>query len=336
MTENFDLYSYDKYIVSFSGGKDSTACLLFLLDNGVPKEKIELWHQEIDGRNTPLFDWEVTPNYCLKLGMAFGIPTLFQWKEGGFTREMLRNNSRTAPIYYEQEINTPGEIPTKECIYSKYGKGKWSTRRRFPQPSPDLRVRWCSAYLKIDVCAAVFRHDERFRNKRTLVLSGERGEESPQRAKYAILEPDRADLRNGLKFTRYIDRFRPIRDWKERQIWDLLEKYRVRPHPCYFMGFGRCSCKFCIFGNCHQFASASCVSRQQAERLIAFEKDFGYTIKRDTDLATLIRKGQPYEAITPELSKLATSFEYNQNIIIPKEQTWTLPAGAYTKCGGSM
>ena len=64
--KDFDLYSYDRYIVSFSGGKDSTALLLFLLDNGVPKEKIELWHQEIDGRGRSLFDWEVTPDYCRK------------------------------------------------------------------------------------------------------------------------------------------------------------------------------------------------------------------------------------------------------------------------------
>ena len=60
--DKFDLYSYDKYIVSFSGGKDSTALLLFLLDNGVSKDKIELWHQEIDGRGRSLLDWEVTPD----------------------------------------------------------------------------------------------------------------------------------------------------------------------------------------------------------------------------------------------------------------------------------
>lgn len=45
---DFDLFNYDKYIVSFSGGKDSTALLLFLIDNGIDKSKIELWHQEID------------------------------------------------------------------------------------------------------------------------------------------------------------------------------------------------------------------------------------------------------------------------------------------------
>jgi len=241
-------------------------------------------------------------------------------------REMTRENDRTAPVHYE---SASGDVYIIDS-----GKGKVSTRRKFPQPSPDLRVRWCSAYLKIDVCATVLRNDKRFRNIRTLILSGERGEESKQRANYAILEPDRADLRSGKKFFRHIDRFRPIRDWKEQQIWDMLEKYRVRPHPCYFMGFGRCSCKFCIFGNCHQFASAACVSHQQAQRLIAFEKDFGYTMKRDIDLATLIKRGVPYEAITEEISRLATSYEYSASILVPDNKKWKLPAGAFRKCGG--
>ena len=323
---DFDLLAYDRYVVSFSGGKDSTACLLYLLDNGVPKEKIELWHQEIDGRGPVLFDWEVTPDYCRKIGQAFGIPVFFQWKEGGFTREMLRENSLTAPIHFEVpgvgEVRVGGE------------KGKPSTRRRFPQPSPDLRVRWCSAYLKIDVCATALRHDPRFRNSRTLVLSGERGEESRQRAGYAILEPDKADLRNGKKDFRYIDRFRPIRDWKERQVWDILEKYRVRPHPCYFMGFGRCSCKFCVFGNRNQFASAACISRQKADRIIAFEKEFGCTVNRTTDLSTLISSGTPYDAITDELAALATGYEYGRPVLLSEGETWQLPAGAFRKCGG--
>jgi tRNA(Ile)-lysidine synthase TilS/MesJ len=45
-----NLTSYDKIIVYFSGGKDSLACLLHLLEQGVDPAKIELWHHEIDGR----------------------------------------------------------------------------------------------------------------------------------------------------------------------------------------------------------------------------------------------------------------------------------------------
>lgn len=43
MENEIDLLSYDKYIVSFSGGKDSTACFLYLLDHGIPLDCIELW-----------------------------------------------------------------------------------------------------------------------------------------------------------------------------------------------------------------------------------------------------------------------------------------------------
>lgn len=95
---------------------------------------------------------------------------------------------------------------------------------------------------------------------------------------------------------------------------------------------GRCSCKFCVFGNRHQFASAAYVSRQGAERLIAYEKEFGHTLKRDTDLSTLIRMGKPYEAITRELAALATAHEYTAPVIVPENETWRLPVGAFKKC----
>ena len=43
-------------------------------------------------------------------------------------------------------------------------------------------VRWCSAYLKIDVGAAALRGQARFEGKRTLFVTGERAEESAARA----------------------------------------------------------------------------------------------------------------------------------------------------------
>lgn len=60
------LSEYDYIIVSESGGKDSMACLFYLLDLGVPKEKIELWHQSVDGGGADyieFMDWPVTENY---------------------------------------------------------------------------------------------------------------------------------------------------------------------------------------------------------------------------------------------------------------------------------
>lgn len=325
---DFDLHSYDKYIVSFSGGKDSSATFLYLLENGIPKDKIELWHQDIDGREKTFFDWEVTPGYCRRFAETFGVKIYFQWKEGGFKREMLRDNTNTAPTHFEKQDGTIGKIGgTKESL---------GTRLRFPQVSADLTVRWCSSYLKIDVCSSAIRNQKRFNGIRTLVLSGERGEESPQRAKYAIFEPDRADKRDNKKLRRHVDRHRPIRDWKEAQVWAILEKYRVRVHPCYYMGWGRCSCKFCIFGNANQFASAGYISPELIKEIMGYEDQFKCTIKRRCNLGKLISQGIIYENITKELIQLATGYNYNLEIIIPPDAPWILSAGAFGESCGPM
>ncbi|WP_282635801.1 phosphoadenosine phosphosulfate reductase family protein [Sphingobacterium thalpophilum] len=317
--------NYDKYIVAFSGGKDSIALVLHLLDIGVPTSRIELWHHDIDGKESSFMDWECTHDYCRKFAEAFGIQIYFSWKEGGFKREMLRDNQRTAPTCFE----TPGKILKKVGGIA----GKLATRLKFPQVSADLKVRWCSAYLKIDVCSAAIRNQERFNGLRTLVLSGERGEESTARSKYEMFEVDRSDRRNG-RLKRHVDRWRPVLYWKESEVWEIIKKYRVRVHPCYYMGWSRCSCKFCIFGNADQFASAFLISPDQGDEIIAYEEQFRVTIKRNTSLRTLISCGNPYPNITPELAKLATSKIYDQQIIFNEDEEWILPAGAYGEsCG---
>lgn len=49
LPELLPLEEYDLIVVLISGGKDSVACYLKLLELGVPKERIEFWHHDIDG-----------------------------------------------------------------------------------------------------------------------------------------------------------------------------------------------------------------------------------------------------------------------------------------------
>lgn len=313
-----NIEKYDKFIVAFSGGKDSIACVLLFLSLGVDKNKIELWHHIVDGEGETLMEWEVTEDYCRKFAEAFGIPIYFSWKVGGFKREMLRENSLTAPTVFE----TPTGFQQVGGI-----RGRKSTRRKFPQVSADLSVRWCSAYLKLDVFSLAIRNQERFKGIKTLVISGERGQESTARAKYKIFEPDKANLKNKS----IVDRWRPIRDWKESKVWIIIKKYKVVVHPCYFLGFSRCSCKFCIFGNADQFASADKISPHTSIKVQNYEDEFKTTIKRNISLKQLIAKGKPYKHITPELIQLATSKTYTGKIF---SENWVLPVGAFGQsCG---
>lgn len=51
LPELLPLEDYDLVIVLLSGGKDSIACYYKLLELGVPKKKIELWHHDSTTRS---------------------------------------------------------------------------------------------------------------------------------------------------------------------------------------------------------------------------------------------------------------------------------------------
>jgi 3'-phosphoadenosine 5'-phosphosulfate sulfotransferase (PAPS reductase)/FAD synthetase len=267
-----DLATYDHIIVAFSGRKESLACLLHLLELGADRSRMEFWHHDVDG-GRPLMDWPVTTSYCRAIADAFGIPLRLSWREGGFEREMLRQAAPTAPVIFEHGDGTLG---------SSGGDGPPGTRLRFPQVSPDLSVRWCSAYLKIMPGEAALRGDPRFVGKRTLFVTGERAEESAGRARYARCEPHRADTRDGARRARHIDHWRPIHAWSEREVWAIVERHRVAPHPCYSLAISRASCAFCIFGAPDQWATLRYIWPQRFEAIAAYEDRFGTTIKTET------------------------------------------------------
>jgi len=315
-----DPHSYDHCIVAFSGGKDSLACLLHLLDLGVSRSVIELWHNDIDGRSgSKLMDWPITRDYCRAVADAFGIPIYYSWKVGGMEREMLRENSLTAPTMYE----TPDGVRQSGGI-----RGTFSTRRMFPQTAASLSVRWCSSYLKIDVNSKSISGQERFNGKRVLMVTGERAQESASRACYHQAEEHRTSTKK-----RHVDQWRPVHQWEESQVWEIIERYSVTPHPCYKLGWGRCSCSSCIFGSKDQWASLSQIYPEQVERICQYEVEFGKTINRNLSVPQMIALGKPYPNMHPDDIKAALSDTFEGPVILP-EGTWKLPAGAYGENAG--
>jgi len=321
-----DIGFYDRVIVAFSGGKDSLACVLRILEEATPetKKKIELWHHSVDGDPRPgrgdghLMDWPVTEGYCRAVARELGLPIYFSWKEGGFRREMLRDGEPTAPISFE----SPGAVGVRTVG----GKGPPGTRRKFPQVSADLSVRWCSAYLKIDVAARVFANDPRFSEGNFLLVTGERRQESAARAKYAELEKHKASNRR-----RRIDQWRAVIDYSEEDVWQVISRRGIRPHPAYDLGFGRVSCAACIFGDADQWAAVRAILPEQFEAVAAYEEGFGKTIQRRESVRELAARGEA-GFLHPTLVKIARSREYADEQV--KTHHWKLPSGAYKKCGG--
>lgn len=304
-TELLPFDEYDYIIVSFSGGKDSMACYLHLLDLGIPADRIELWHQAVDGEPgvaKRLWDWPVTEAYCKAFGEAFGSPMLFQWKIGGYLGEMLKVDAQTELSQFE---TLDGDIMT-----SARGDADFGTRMHFPLPTKDLSKRWCSAAAKIDVSHKVFTTDPRFQvpGVKALFITGERREESGNqdgklklvgRAEYAEFERHRKTTKGrGRKPGRRVDQWRAVLGFEEDEVWDLIKKYRVRAHPAYYVGWSRVSCLPCIFGDEDQWATVRDIQPHIFNELRDYEEMFTkFWRKRDQKTADeLEAAGEPEAA----------------------------------------
>ncbi len=314
------LKEYDAIIVSFSGGKDSMACGLHLMEEGVDPNKIEWWHQCVDGRGASvLMDWPVTSAYCKAVADFMGIKLRYQWKVGGFEGEMTRKDSLTQPTRFELRDGTIAQAGGT--------RGKMTTREVFPQVSADLKVRWCSPYVKIDPAAIALNNDPHFANKQVLYVTGERRQESSARAKYAQVEAHRCDSK-----TRRVDAWRPVIDWTEEQVWQIIERHKIVPHCAYFLGWSRVSCLNCIFGGPDQWASVRAIAPERFARIAEYEARWGKTIQRVRSVTQQADAGEAFlQTQNTELVSLAMGREWDRPVQV---RDWTLPAGAYKQGGG--
>jgi 3'-phosphoadenosine 5'-phosphosulfate sulfotransferase (PAPS reductase)/FAD synthetase len=324
-----DLASYDRFVVAFSGGKDSLALVAVLLEAGVPREKIELWHHDVDGGGETFFDWACTPGYCRAVAEALQIPIYFSHKVGGLLGEMMRQDARTAPNAFE--------VPGGGWRQVGGARGELTTRLNWPAKAADLKTRWCSSYGKIDVMTAAINNQPRFLHGRTLVLTGERAEESKARSRYKAFEPHRADNRDGARISRHVDHWRPVHRWTEQQVWDAMRRLGIVPHPAYRLGWSRLSCMTCIFGSPHQWATIRAVFPARFALIAAREEMLGKTInfERRQQVAVQLSvhavadRGRPYPAALaqPELVAVAESHEWIGGPVLTND--WQLPAGAF-------
>lgn len=321
-----DPRNYDRVLVAFSGGKDCTAIIAVLLERGVDPARIELHHHDVDGGGPAFMDWACTASYCRAVAAALDLPLYRSWREGGFWREMHRQDAPTAPVWFE----TPeGQLGRAGGQSSSLG-----TRRRFPQVTANLRQRWCSAALKIDVMDALIRNQPRFYDGRTLVCTGERAEESAARRAYPAFETHRADLRSGRR-ARHVDHWRPVHSWSEQRVWDAVRDLRLNPHVAYQLGWSRCSCQTCIFGSASAWRTLQLLFPDRFERLVACESAFGCTLRHGAGLREVASRGAVLAAALdrPDLVQQAAQTEWLLPVRLSATD-WRLPPGAFQHSGG--
>jgi 3'-phosphoadenosine 5'-phosphosulfate sulfotransferase (PAPS reductase)/FAD synthetase len=268
-----------KVIIAFSGGKDSVAMVLHAFNLGIKKEQIELWHHDIDGHGEELFDWACTPSYCQAIADHFGLPLLFSYRNGGIAREIQRNNETSQDVYFQREAK--GDYYVAKSVQ----EDKWkTTKNMFPAIKTKLSERWCSASAKIQVMSKAITNNPKFDKGNFVIMTGERRAESTGRSHYNEIEPYANMSQNRRAIT-----WRPIIDFSEKEVWELMKTNKIQPHPCYMLGWGRCSCQLCIFGDGATWKSIQEINPAKVERIAELEKQ---NAERGSEIATLHAKNK--------------------------------------------
>lgn len=201
-------------------------------------------------------------------------------------------------------------------------------RGKFPAKGGTHQGRWCSGNLKAAVQDSVTSNLEKTKsNVKILVVSGERRGESAGRAKYNEMEIHRTNAE--AKAHRTVHQWRPVIDYSEIDVWEVLKRNRIAPHPCYRAGWNRCSCAMCIFSTPKLFAGIRELYPEDYELLRQDEKILGFTLDNKCNLDEFVGEAAScvYHGDIEAIRSLITG-EFGVNDIYVKGK-WLYPAGAF-------
>jgi 3'-phosphoadenosine 5'-phosphosulfate sulfotransferase (PAPS reductase)/FAD synthetase len=221
---------------------------------------------------------------------------------------------------YERQDGSIRTIPN--------ARAKIGTRGMLPARTNDMNIRWCSSHGKVDVLRQTIVDDERFLNSRTLILTGERREESPRRMRYEAFQRFHSDRRDSPRLRRHVDRFRPVLEWTKVQVWDILARWELTPHPSYDLGFGRASCRTCVFLTRNGWRTVRDLYPSAIATIADREASSGRTIEQGMSVLEQADRGVAYDAAI-RLTDLAELADRTEWTVPMRRSPWTLPAGAF-------
>ena len=197
-----------RLVVSVSGGKDSVATCLHLMELGYTPDDYDRIFMDTG--------WESSRSY-------------------EYLREVLP--SAIGPItWLRAEIPLDGDLEALALKYeARLGHYSSMVRRIIKHSSfPSRMARWCTRALKLNPAKAFIRGVD----AEPVNVVGIRGEESARRARMA--EHEWSD-----DFDCWV--WRPLIGWTFDDVVGIHQRHGLRPNPLYFEGSSRVGCWPCVF-----------------------------------------------------------------------------------------
>jgi 3'-phosphoadenosine 5'-phosphosulfate sulfotransferase (PAPS reductase)/FAD synthetase len=256
-----NLASYDVILINSSAGKDSQAMLTHLVERadaeGVSRDRIVVVHADL-GR----VEWEGTRELAEKQAAVYGLrfETVAR-SEDLLDQVVTRHNTLRA----KGDTTTPA-WPSSQARYCTSDQKTSQVAKIMTKLAADHRAAHPDRPIRILNCLGI------------------RAAESPARAKKIPFGPDAAAT-NG---RRIVDRWLPIFDWSEEQVWDTIRRSGLPYHPAYDAGMPRLSCMFCVLAGRTELVLSARLNPAMAQEYLAVERLVGHTFKADLSMAEIV------------------------------------------------
>lgn len=260
-----DLTAYDIILVNSSAGKDSQAMLdhlVELADEAGVRDRMVVVHADL-GR--------------------------VEWTG---TRELAEEHADTYGLPFYAVSRPQGDL-----LDQVLDRGMW----------PSSTARWCTSDQKTGQVAKVMTHlvkalDGQVRPStglttgpvRILNCLGLRAQESPARAKKAPFENEKRAT-NG---RRHVDRWLPIFEWTEDEVWARIAQAPTNHHPAYDLGMPRLSCCFCVLASKGALILAVQHNPELAQEYVAAEELTGHRFTMAHSMAEIVAEAATTTQVT--------------------------------------
>lgn len=198
---------------------------------------------------------------------------------------------------------------------------------RLPAKSTLQNGRYCTSTNKEKVCTAAMRSSpETKTGVKILVISGERRGESTNRSKYNEIELSSCNA--TARGNRLVHHWRICIDYSEADVWEVIKRHRVVVHPCYYLGWNRCSCAMCIFSKREQWAGIRELFPHLYEEVCRDEVRLGFTLNVYQTLDEYVGDAEScvYHGDEKAMRQMLSG-EFTPEEIYT--DNWTYPAGAF-------
>lgn len=252
-----DLSSYDVILVNSSAGKDSQAMLTHVVGLA-DAAGVERGRIVVVHADLGRVEWAGTRELAAEQAAHYGLRFEVVQREIG---DLL------------DQIEARGMFPSSTARYCTSDQKTSQVAKLMTRLAADHRAAGNAGPIQILNCLGI------------------RAEESPARAKKQAFHQD--SVTNG---RRHVDRWLPIFDWTEVEVWNTIRRSGVRYHEAYDLGMPRLSCVFCVLAGRKELVLAAKHNPELAAEYVAVEQRIRHSFKADLSMAQIVADAEAGQA----------------------------------------